>query len=47
MQNSRLGKTLGFFRILYAGFAGLNEFSRVLALLYGPKMFAMNIYLYT
>jgi len=31
------------FRILYAGFAGLNEFSKLSALSYSPKMFAMNI----
>jgi len=31
------------FRILYAGFAGLNEFSELSALSYSPKMFAINI----
>jgi len=33
------------FRILYAGFAGLNEFSELSALSYNPKMFSMNIYI--
>jgi len=31
------------FRILYAGFAGLNEFSELSALSLSPKMLAMNI----
>jgi len=31
------------FRILYAGFAGLNEFSKLSALSRSPEMFAMNI----
>jgi len=31
------------FRILYAGFAGLNEFSELSALSHSPKMFAINI----
>ncbi len=31
------------FRILYAGFAGLNEFSELSALSYSPKMFVINI----
>ena len=31
------------FRILYAGFAGLNEFSELSALSYSPQMFAVNI----
>jgi hypothetical protein len=31
------------FRILYAGFAGLNEFLELSALSYSPKMFAINI----
>ncbi len=36
---------LWLFRILYAGFAGLNEFSELSALSYNPKMFSMNIYI--
>jgi len=31
------------FRILYAGFAGLNEFSELSALSHSSKMFAINI----
>jgi len=31
------------FRILYAGFAGLNEFLELSALSHSPKMFAVNI----
>jgi len=31
------------FRILYAGFAELNEFSELSALSHSPKMFAINI----
>jgi len=31
------------FRILYAGFAGLNEFSELSVLSHSPKMFAMTI----
>ena len=31
------------FRILYAGFAGLNEFSELSAPSHSPKMFAINI----
>jgi len=31
------------FRILYASFAGLNEFSELSALSYSPQMFAVNI----
>jgi len=38
-----LSNKLWLFRILYAGFAGLNEFSELSALSYSPKMSAMNI----
>jgi len=34
---------MGLFRILYAGFAGLNEFSELSALSHSPKMFVINI----
>jgi hypothetical protein len=33
------------FRILYAGFAGLNEFSELSAWSHSPKMFVVNIYI--
>jgi len=42
MQNKAL-KDQRLFRILYAGFAGLNEFSELSALSHSPGMFAMNI----
>ena len=37
--------TFWLFRILYADFTGLNEFSELSALSHSPKMFAMNIYI--
>jgi len=40
---ARVAESFWLFRILYAGFAGLNEFSKLSALPYSPKMFAMNI----
>ena len=36
---------LRLFRILYAGFAGLNEFSELSAWSHSPKMFVVNIYI--
>jgi len=36
-------QNLRLFRILYAGFAGLNEFSKLSALSRSPKMFGVNI----
>ena len=38
-------KLIWLFRILYAGFAGLNEFSELSVLSYSPKMFVVNIYI--
>jgi len=37
--------TLWLFRILYADFAGLNEFSELSAWSHSPKMFVVNIYI--
>jgi len=39
----RRSPLIWLFRILYAGFAGLNEFSKLSALSYGSKMFITNI----
>jgi len=36
-------KDIWLFRILYAGFARLNEFSELSALSHSPEMFAINI----
>ena len=36
---------IGLFRILYADFAGLNEFSELSAWSHSPKMFLVNIYI--
>ncbi len=36
---------LWLFRILYADFAGLNEFSELSAWSHSPKMFVVNIYI--
>ena len=39
------GQGIGLFRILYADFAGLNEFSELSAWSHSPKMFVVNIYI--